>query len=210
MIYIVALKSWRMMVLPITVGNMQIRAEKGFTYLAVLLLVFILLLSLGAASEHIATINKREREAELIFVGEQYRNAIASYYQNSPGGVKQLPLKLESLILDKRSINRVRHLRKLYQDPITDSNEWGLVNNPQGEITGVYSLSNESVLTTVNNPSLLQNIQVGENSANHSLAAYSDWRFIFKPDNQDRSLIGNGSDAPSEVGVLSDKHTVVD
>jgi type II secretory pathway pseudopilin PulG len=156
-----------------------------------MLLVLILLLGLGAASEHTATINKREREAELIFVGEQYRNAIASYYQNSPGGIKKLPFTLESLVLDKRSINPLRHLRKLYRDPITDSNEWGLVKTPQDEIVGVYSQSSEEVLTTVNNSDLLQSSHLDEGSVKSNLAVYSDWKFIFKPDNQDRSLIKN-------------------
>lgn len=203
------------MVPPIVVGRVYPFsrgrfAQSGFTYLTVLFLVFLLLLSLGTASEHIYTLGKREREVELLFVGGQYRNAIASYYYNSPGAIKQFPSNLESLILDKRSINPVRHLRKLYLDPITDRNEWGLVSTTQGEITGVYSLSNESVLTTVNNPSFLQNIQLGENSVNHSPVIYSDWRFIFKPDNHDSSLIDKGSDASSEVGVLSDKHTLAD
>ncbi len=180
-------------------------AQGGFTYLTVLFLVFLLLLSLGAASEHIYTTNKREREMELLFVGEQYRNAIASYYHNSPGGIKQLPLTLESLISDKRSINTYRHLRKLYPDPVTGSSEWGLVKTPQGEITGVYSLYNESILMTVNHSSLLQRIDSAENSASLKVATYSDWKFIFKPDNQGAALNENESQDKglSETGALN-------
>jgi len=184
---------------------MRFHAQKGFTYLAVISLVFVLLLALGAASEHIATINKREREAELIFVGEQYRNAIASYYQNSPGGIKQLPFTLESLILDKRSINVLRHLRKLYKDPVTENNEWGLVKTPQDEIVGVYSLSDEEVLTTINNSGLVQISQRDEYSARNTPASYSDWKFIFKPENKDRALINNtnGEDTMGNAEIKS-------
>jgi type II secretory pathway pseudopilin PulG len=188
------------MVPPTVAGNMRPYFQKGFTYLAVMLLVLILMLGLGAASEQIATINKRDREAELIFVGEQYRNAIASYYQNSPGGIKQFPSKLESLVLDKRSINPLRHLRKLYRDPVTDSNEWGLVKTPQDEIVGIYSLSSEEVLTTTNNSDLVQKINQYEIPSKNNIAVYSDWKFIFKPNNQDQSLIKNDT---SKSDILS-------
>jgi type II secretory pathway pseudopilin PulG len=205
------------MVRPITAGKAYSHApcgfvQLGFTYLAVLLLVFILLLSLGVASEHIATIKKREREAELIFIGGQYRDAIASYYYSS-GGNKQLPLTLDSMILDSRSLTVLRHLRKKYEDPITNSDEWGLLKTPQGGITGVYSLSNEEVLSTVNNPSLWTNTSLGENSIKLMPAVYSNWKFIFKPDNQDESSIstnsindGNEDEKTSDIELEYDDH----
>lgn len=185
-------------------------SQGGFTYLTVLFLVFLLLLSLGAASEHIYTLGKREREAELLFVGEQYRNAIASYYYNSPGGIKQLPQTLESLILDKRSINVYRHLRKIYRDPIAGGSEWGLVKTPQGEITGVYSLSNESILTTVNNRSLVPSINLSENSVSFTPAVYSDWKFIFKPDNNVHFTAINSGDALNDFDAQSASESVAE
>jgi len=192
------------MALLIATGKMRVIPQRGFTYLAVLLLVFVLLLIVGAASENIATINKREREVELIFIGQQYRNAIASYYYNSPGGIKQLPFTLEDMLLDKRSVNPMRHLRKIFQDPITDTKEWGLVKSPQGEITGVYSLSNDEVLATINNSSLSESSQLGESSANLKPSIYSNWKFIFKPENQDSSLI-NDSAADENTDKNEDK-----
>lgn len=177
----------------IAAGNFRLSVsrastQRGFTYLAVLLLVLILTLNLGAASEYVATIKKREREAELVFVGEQYRNAIASYYLRSPGGNKQLPKTLDSLLLDSRSISTYRHLRKLYLDPITNTNNWGLVKTPQDEIVGVYSLSNERVLTTVNNPNFLHTVPMDEKQVSLEQSVYSDWKFVFKPDAQDQSI----------------------
>jgi len=185
-------------------------AQGGFTYLSVLFLVFLLLLSLGAASEHIYTIGKREREAELLFVGEQYRNAIASYYYNSPTGIRQLPQTLESLISDTRSINKCRHLRKLYYDPITGNSEWGLVKTPQGEIVGVYSLSNESILTTINNRTLVQSSNLAENSVSSAPAVYSDWKFIFKPDNKDHSITANVKESSDGAGIQNSSENVME
>lgn len=203
------------MVPPIVVGSPRLSlrcrsAQSGFTYLTVLFFVFLLLLSLGAASEHIYTLGKREREAELLFVGEQYRNAIASHYYNSPGGVKILPQALESLILDKRSINAYRHLRKIYRDPITGGSEWGLVKTPQGEITGVYSLSDESILTTVNNSTLLQSSLLTENSVSIKPTVYSDWKFIFKPDDNVNATAINSGDALNDSGAQSGSESVAE
>lgn len=178
---------------PLTIpGNTSLREQRGFTYLAILALIAVLSLSLGAASEHIANINKREREAELAFIGEQYRNAIACYYQTPIGGVKQFPDTLESLLLDKRSVNPVRHLRRLYRDPITGSDQWGLVKTPSGQITGVYSLSNERILAT-SKADLSNGLLSGNEGLKQPAALYSDWKFVYKPNNMDESSMNQGA-----------------
>ena len=56
---------------------------------------------------------QREKEAELLFRGEQYREAIASYYKKE----QRYPQSLEELLEDKRYPMPVRHLRRLYRDP---------------------------------------------------------------------------------------------
>ena len=83
---------------------------------------------------------QRENEKELLFVGEEYRKAIGSYYESSPAAVKQFPQSLDDLLLDKRFPNTKRHIRKLYADPITRNKEWGLIKQ-QEQITGIYSVS---------------------------------------------------------------------
>jgi type II secretory pathway pseudopilin PulG len=152
--------------------------QAGFTYLLVLGFVFALLLSLTIASENIATTIQREREAELIFVGQQYRNAIASYYQKSPNGIKQLPLKLEDLLEDKRSLTTQHHLRKLYRDPITGSVEWGLIRDGLGQISGIYSLSQNTPLLTQEDTRFSLDASAGGEAR-----TYSSWKFVFKPSN---------------------------
>jgi type II secretory pathway pseudopilin PulG len=161
-----------------TLGNHRDSRQAGFTYLLVLGFVFVLLLSLTIASEHIATTIQREREAELLFVGQQYRNAIASYYQKSPNGIKQLPLKLEDLLEDRRSLTVQHHLRKRYRDPMAEIDEWGLVRDGQGQISGVYSLSQGTPMLTQEDTRFAIDA-----SANGDAKTYSSWKFVFKPNN---------------------------
>lgn len=115
---------------------------------------------------------KREKERELLFVGNQYRQAIGRYYEASPGA-KQYPAKLDELIEDKRFPKSQRHLRQLYADPMTGRAEWGLVR-AAGRITGVYSLSEETPLKTGNFAKL--------DAEFAQRTRYADWRFVHRPD----------------------------
>lgn len=168
------------MVDSITPGNHRKlnNQQTGFTYLLVLGFVFVLLLSLTIASENIATAIQREHEAELLFIGQQYRNAIASYYQKSPNGTRQLPLNLEDLLEDKRSLTTQHHLRQLYRDPITETNEWGLVRDGQGQISGVYSLSQAKPIMSQEDTRFAL-----DPSAGGEAKTYSNWKFVFTPGN---------------------------
>lgn len=117
------------------------RQQSGFAYLLVLLFVVLIGLGLGAAGTLWQTESQRLKESELLYVGEQYRKAINSYY-NAPGPIKQFPKSLEALLLDTRQPTLTRHLRKLYPDPMSPKKEWGLVLDPDTEqIRGVYSLA---------------------------------------------------------------------
>lgn len=117
------------------------RAQCGFAYMALLVVISASLLSLSAALPDKYQQAKREREAQLLFVGQQYSNAIRLYYENPLVAVKRYPESLDQLLVDDRSPEPKHHLRQLYQDPITGSPDWGLVKNAEGEIMGVYSLS---------------------------------------------------------------------
>ena len=44
----------------------------------------------------------------------------------------------------------VRHLRRLYKEPITGQDEWGLVEAPGGGVMGVYSRSEDEPIKTGN------------------------------------------------------------
>jgi hypothetical protein len=70
------------------------------------------------------TQSRREKERELLFVGDQFRRAIGLYYERSPGA-KRFPKGLEDLVLDRRYPNTQRYLRRLYADPVGGTSGWG-------------------------------------------------------------------------------------
>ena len=144
---------------------------RGFTYVGLLIAVALIGIGLAAVGQVWSTAAKRERERELLFVGGQFRQAIGSYFEASPG-VKQYPHQLEDLLQDQRFPVVKRHLRKIYLDPMTGKRDWGLMT--QGDqILGVYSQSRDKPLKTDNFDSA--------DSAFASSNAYSDWRFVYAP-----------------------------
>jgi len=140
----------------------------GFTYVWLLVAVALMAAGLAAIGEVASTAAKREREAELLFVGDQFARAIAEYSASSPGA-PQYPRKLEDLLADNRYPNARRYLRRIYPDPMTGRPDWGLVRGPGGGIVGVHSQSMERPLKTANFP------QGYESFAGATV--YSAWRF---------------------------------
>lgn len=151
--------------------ELDMRRERGFMYLALLIGVAVMGIGLAAVGMVWDTAVQRERERELLFVGGQIREAIGRYYEASPG-VKQYPRKLEDLLDDKRFPSLKRHLRKIYLDPMTGKSDWGLL--VQGDqILGVHSQSKTKPLKLANFK-LADAYFVDSNS-------YSDWRFVYSP-----------------------------
>ena len=112
--------------------------QRGYTYIGLLVSVVILGLALTVVSRVWTTTVQREREAQLLWVGHAYRNAIASYYVH--GG--QFPQSLQQLLQDDRSPVPLRHLRQLYSDPMTGGSDWKLIMDPTSQrIMGVASSS---------------------------------------------------------------------
>jgi len=143
--------------------------QRGFTYLGFLLFVAVAGAGLAAYSEVASHATQREKEAELLFRGEQYRDAIASYYKKE----QRYPKALAELLEDKRFPMPVRHLRRLYKDPITGQDEWGLVEAPGGGVMGVYSPSEDA-------PVKSGNFSV-RNQGFAEAAKYADWQFVHSP-----------------------------
>lgn len=148
--------------------------EGGYTLLSLLLAVAIIGLGLAGAGELWSRAEQRERERELLFAGSQIRGAIAQYYFRTPGRVKRYPRRLEDLLLDDRHPNITRHLRRLYNDPMTGRPAWGLVEAPGGGIMGVYSLSAKAPLK--------RGGFAHENKGFEAASRYDEWRFVFNPD----------------------------
>ncbi|MEW6677416.1 MAG: type II secretion system protein [Pseudomonadota bacterium] len=114
---------------------------QGFVLLWLLFWVAGLGVGMAALGTLWQTASQREKEAELLFVGDQYRKAIEAYHRRSPGGQPRYPARLEDLLQDPRFPQTVRHLRRLYVDPLTGKAEWGIVKAADGGIAGVYSLA---------------------------------------------------------------------
>jgi type II secretory pathway pseudopilin PulG len=100
--------------------------QAGFTYVAVLILLAVLSAGLAGVGTMWHTQAQREREEELLFIGEQFRTALRSYVQGSPAGAKRFPNSLEELLQDRRQPTTVRHLRRIFVDPMTRRAEWGV------------------------------------------------------------------------------------
>jgi len=147
--------------------------EAGFTYLAALFLVAMLSFLSLVSVQVWKTVEQRENERQLLFIGEQYRHAIQLYYELSPGSVKKYPAELTDLLQDKRATRLIRPIRQLFLDPMTSEAKWGIVVAPTGGIMGVYSLS-----TAV--PIKQDGFSIEE--ADFSGARqYQDWKFVYTP-----------------------------
>ncbi|MHB1077680.1 type II secretion system protein [Thiobacillus sp.] len=113
-------------------------AQSGFTYLLVLMLIALIGMGLAAAGTLWRTEAQRDHEADLLFIGDQYREAIRSYYELDPAQPR-LPQSIDDLLEDNRRPNIVRHLRRAWRDPLTNG-EFALIREPDTQgIVGVYS-----------------------------------------------------------------------
>ncbi len=173
------------------------RFTAGFTYVGLLFaIVFFGLGSVGAARV-LASSERAEREAELLFVGNQFRQAIGAYYSTSPG-VPRYPEKLEDLLLDPRFPATVRHLRKIHVDPITDKAEWGLIRAPQGGIMGVHSLSEREPMKRANFDFADQGFEEAAKQVTDRPYTYRDWEFISLPASE--TLVPPDSGTDGSIG----------
>lgn len=146
------------------------RHARGFSYIGVLIMVAMMGLALAAAGEIWHTAGKREKEQELLFVGDQFRRAIRQFHANTPGKARRYPMHLEELLRDPRYPGTRRYLRRIYPDPMTGRAEWGLITGPAGEIFGVHSLSDETPLKQARFRLADRNLE--------GRAKYSDWVFM--------------------------------
>ncbi len=154
--------------------------QKGFSYLGILIFVAVMGAGLAAFGKIASHASQREKEAELLFRGNQFHQAIASYYKKE----SRYPKALEELLEDKRYPMPVRHLRKLYSDPLTGGDQWGLVEAPGGGVMGVHSLSDAQPIKTGNFSNKNQDFEKAEK--------YSDWKFVHSPAGLGRSVEKSG------------------
>ena len=147
------------------------KAEDGFTYVGLLVAVALVGVGLAVTGDVWRTTVQREKERELLFIGDEFRRAIVQYYDSTPGAGKQFPKSFDELLRDPRYPTIRRYLRKVYRDPMTGKREWGIVKGPGDTIMGVHSLAKGAPVKRANFPAEYAYFEKAE--------SYVDWRFVY-------------------------------
>lgn len=147
-------------------------SSRGFTYIALLAAIVIIGISLSAAGKYWQNVLMREKEEELLFRGNQYRQAIERYYfAKAPNA---FPQNIEALLKDDRFPTAKRHLRQQYKDPITGEDFEVIRDMTKGNrIVGVHSKSDRTPLK-----------QGGFDDPYGTFdgkQSYAEWKFLFTP-----------------------------
>jgi type II secretory pathway pseudopilin PulG len=142
--------------------------QRGAVLLTVLVALTLLGLSAGIAGSSWKSVMQRAREQELLFRGDQYRRAIASYHAARGG----YPQRLEDLLKDPRALHTLRHLRRLYLDPMT-GRAFETIRDKGGRIKGVYSASTLHPFKKEGFAEPYKDFA--------KAVTYRDWRFEFAP-----------------------------
>lgn len=153
------------------VTGTQRSGQRGAVLLLLLVMVVVMGLAAGMAGQSWRSTLQREREAELLWRGQQYQQALSSYYAVRHGAQQMLPTRLEDLLRDQRFPGMVRHLRRLYKDPMTGG-DWELVKDPAERIIGVRSTSDLEPFRKAGFPEGLDSL-AGKD-------AYNQWEFAFQ------------------------------
>lgn len=149
------------------------RRQQGIAYIGLLLAVAMIGLMAGAAADVWVHTRQRQREAELLWIGNEYREAVKSYFEAAPGANKTYPQRFEDLLLDPRFPGVRRHLRRLYADPMTGKADWEIVPAPNGGIAGVKSRSRATPIKQANfRP---------RDAAFEGKGSYAEWEFSALP-----------------------------
>lgn len=141
------------------------RGQRGFTYIALVFAIAVLGITLGAVGILWSTQVRREKEQQLLWVGDQYRAAIVRYR----AGTGRLPGALDDLLTDELGPKPRHFIRQLYPDPMTGQADWQTIEGPGGGIMGVFSSSKDVPIKVANFPQRYKDFEQAE--------TYADWKF---------------------------------
>ncbi|MFZ6735905.1 hypothetical protein ACO0LG_28555, partial [Undibacterium sp. Ji42W] len=131
--------------------------QNGMAYLGLLLNVALLSIAALATMQVHSLMQRRAAEDDLLFIGQQYQQALLSYASASPPGALRAPATLNDLLRDPRYPMPRRHIRQLYLDPITLQADWSLILSPDGKgIIGMYSKSERAPIKLAQFPVTLK------------------------------------------------------
>lgn len=149
------------------------RPQYGLAYLFLLIAVAVMGGAAATTVQMGSSMSRQAAERQLLQVGAQFANALESYATATPAGQATAPRELTQLLRDDRYPSTVRHLRRIYDDPLTGSAEWGLVRDAQGMIVGVHSLAEGEPIVQSGFPERFQFFA--------GVASYKDWIFLKTP-----------------------------
>lgn len=147
-------------------------AQRGFSLIGLLFFVAGLGVAMAALGTMWHTAAQREKERELLFVGDQYARAIESFWTIPlpVGTPRRLPKNVAELLTDPRFPDTVRHLRRAWNDPMTGG-EWVLLKGTDGGLAGVASASEDTPFQQANFSAQQAHFE--------SAQRYRDWEFRF-------------------------------
>jgi type II secretory pathway pseudopilin PulG len=151
----------------------RLRGQAGYTYLFLIVSIVLIGLAVSVVARQWKTEIKREKEAELLFRGDQIRQAIG-LYSLTPRVGNTYPKKLEDLVKDPSFSQTRRYLRKLYKDPITND-DFELVKEGDA-LKGVRSKSTDTPMKDGNFPPVYQQFALAQ--------SYHDWIFVYNSSGQ--------------------------
>ncbi|MBC7729763.1 MAG: type II secretion system protein [Microbacteriaceae bacterium] len=148
-------------------------AAGGFSYLAVLLLLALVSLVSAATLRQGALEHRRVAEHALLETGAAFSAALRSYARATPPGQPTAPPSLQHLLKDPRFAAPVRHLRRIYLDPLTGTDQWGLVRDGEDEDDGIVAVFSRAT----GRPIKVANFDARFSDFDRQ-RAYSDWKFV--------------------------------
>ena len=173
-------------------------SERGFVYLWALFAVALAGIVMAGTAQMWQTKSQRQKEAELMFIGEEFRRAIMSYHNT---GTKQFPTSLEDLLKDERLPNVKRHIRKIYLDPITNTAEWGVVEEAPPVTNQSSTQRSSSSNSSSNNSSTAAN--KNSNSSTQSGSGTAASSNTLTPNNSTSANANANANANSPVNTNS-------
>ena len=153
--------------------NGSLRRSRGFAYIVLLVALAIIAMAAGNSISLGSQVARRDAELELLFTGTEFQLALRSYAGIAPAAVTPTaargPRELADLLKDPRAAGVRRHLRQTRADPLTGRADWGVVRDPTGFITGVYSLAPGQPMKRLGFEPVLQGFDEADN--------YQQWVF---------------------------------
>ena len=108
------------------------KSERGYALLLVAFAATLMLIAATMAAPKILTENRREKEKEMIWRGNQYVRGIKLYYRK----MGKFPTSVDDLT--KPQIGNIRFMRQAYKDPMNqEDGSWRLIYvGPMGQLIG--------------------------------------------------------------------------